>query len=84
LREDVGALVVDEVHLLDAELANFFLAEILALASRAPARTAAGTSRSATFPTRTAVPTAGTAVAASGSTVPTAAFAARRSAGGCC
>src|SRR6476646_10551704 len=29
LREDVRALVVDEVHLLDAELADFLLAEIL-------------------------------------------------------
>src|ERR1700722_16003991 len=41
LREDVRTLVVDEVHLLDAKLADLLLAEILALA----ARTAAGTAR---------------------------------------
>src|SRR5713101_1097729 len=33
LRKDVGALVVDEVHLLDAKLADLFLAEVLALAA---------------------------------------------------
>jgi hypothetical protein len=33
LRQDVGALVVDEVHFLDAELADFLFAEILALAA---------------------------------------------------
>src|SRR5882672_10444059 len=32
LRQDVRALVVDEVHLLDAELAHLLLPEILALA----------------------------------------------------
>jgi hypothetical protein len=32
LRQDVRALIVNEVHLLDAELANFLLAEILAFA----------------------------------------------------
>src|SRR2546422_7242932 len=31
LRQDVRALVVDEIHLLDAELANLLLAEILTL-----------------------------------------------------
>jgi hypothetical protein len=41
LRKNVRALVINEVHLFDAELANFFLAEILPLA----ARTSAGTSR---------------------------------------
>jgi hypothetical protein len=41
LRKNVGALVVDEVHLLDTKLADFLLAEILALA----ARTAAGAAR---------------------------------------
>ena len=59
LRQDVGALVVDEVHLLDTELANFLLAEILALAA---ARTA-GTTRTAArtaFATWTAVSAAGT------------------------
>jgi hypothetical protein len=83
LRKDVGALVVDEVHLLDAELAYFFLAEILALAAGTPARTAAGTTWAAAFTTRTAMPATGTAVAAAGS-VPTTAFAAWRSARGCC
>src|SRR6202043_554180 len=53
LREDVGAFVVDEVHLLDAKLADFFLAEILALAARASAGTARSTG--ATFATRAAV-----------------------------
>jgi hypothetical protein len=43
LRQNVGAFVVDEVHLLDAELADLFLAEVLALAA---ARSSAGTSRS--------------------------------------
>src|SRR5262249_6656792 len=33
LRKNVSALVVDEVHLLHAELAHFLLAEILALAA---------------------------------------------------
>jgi len=42
LRQDVGALVVDEIHLLDTELADFLLAKILALS----ARTSAGTTRS--------------------------------------
>src|SRR5579885_898914 len=51
LRKNIGALVVDEVHLLDAELADFFLAEILALA----ARTRAGTTGACggAFATRT-------------------------------
>src|SRR6267378_8283967 len=39
LRQDVRALIVDEVHLLDAELADLFLAEILPLAARPSART---------------------------------------------
>jgi len=33
LRQDVGALVVDEIHLLDAKLADLLLAEILALSA---------------------------------------------------
>ena len=57
LREDVGAFVVDEVHLLDTELANFFLAEILALAAGASAGTAGSTG--AAFATRAAVTAAG-------------------------
>jgi hypothetical protein len=72
LREDVRALIVDEVHLLDAKFADFLLAEVLAL----PARTAAGTARTtatrAAFAARTTMPAAGTAMAAT-------AFAARRS-----
>jgi hypothetical protein len=44
LRQNVGALVVDEVHLLDAKLADLLLAEILALTA---ARTAGTTARTA-------------------------------------
>src|SRR5882724_4324568 len=43
LRQDVRTLVVDEIHLLHAELANLLLAEILPL----PARPSARTTRSA-------------------------------------
>src|ERR1051325_3571412 len=39
LRQNVGAFVVDKVDLLDAELADFLLAKILALPARTPART---------------------------------------------
>src|SRR6202047_3076755 len=60
LRQDVGALVVDEVHLLDAELADFLLAEILALAATRPTWTA-GTSARTAF-------TAWSAVSATGAT----------------
>ena len=60
LRKNVGALVVDEIHLLDAELADFLLAEILALAAAGPPG-----------PPRTArTSAAGTAFADRGSTVP--------------
>jgi hypothetical protein len=58
LREDVGAFVVDEVHFFYAELADFFLAEVLALAARAsagPARATTGTA----FTARTAMTAAG-------------------------
>ena len=82
LRKDVGALVVDEVHLLDAKLADFLLAEVLALAaarSTGTATWAAGTA----FTTGTAVTTTWTAVAASRS-VPAAAFATRRGARSLC
>jgi len=61
LREDVGALVVDEVHLLDAKLADFLFAEILALAAARPAWSAAGTSWAA-FAARSAVAAAGASV----------------------
>jgi hypothetical protein len=70
LREDVGAFVVDEIHLLDTKLADFLLPEILALA----AGTAAGATRTsawAAFAARTTVPTAWAAMTAG------AAFAAR-------
>src|SRR5713101_1507715 len=77
LRENVGALVVDEVHLLDAELADFFLAEILALAARASAGTAAWPTGAA-FATRAAMTAAGAVSAA----VTAGAFAARCAAGG--
>ena len=62
LREDVGALVVDEIHFLDAEFADLFLAEILALAagpSAGPAR-----STGAAFAARTAVTATGAVSAA--------------------
>ena len=76
LGEDVGAFVVDHVHLLDAKLADFFLAEILALA----AGTSAGATRATwtAFATRTAVTAAGAMSAA----VTAGAFAARSAAGG--
>ena len=73
LREDVRALVVDEVHLLDAELADFLLTEILPFAARPAAGTARTTAAWSTFAPRTAMPTSGPAMAAR------ATFAARRS-----
>src|ERR1700704_879605 len=63
LRQDVRALVVDEVHLLDAEPAHLLLPEILALAAWPPtwtARTAA--TRTALAP-RATVPAARSAMA---------------------
>ena len=63
LREYVGAFVIDEVHFFDAKLADFFLAEILALAARASAG-AAGTTARAAFATRSAVTTTGAMSAA--------------------
>ncbi len=77
LRKDVGAFVVDEVHLLDTELADFFLAEILALAAGPSAGTSARAAGAA-FATRTAVPAAGTVTA----TVTTGTLTARCAAGG--
>src|SRR6267142_5671097 len=50
LRQDVRALVVDEIHLLHAELANLLLAEILALAARPSARTTRSARASAARP----------------------------------
>src|SRR5215467_6436488 len=40
LRKNVGTLVIDQVHLFDTELADFLLAEKLALSARTPAGTA--------------------------------------------
>src|SRR5262249_25706899 len=40
MRKNVGALVVDQGHLLDTEIADFLFAEKLALAARTPAGTA--------------------------------------------
>src|SRR5579859_6435055 len=67
LREDVRALIVDEVHLLDAELADFLLAEILPLAARASAWTARTTAARSAFAARTTM--AAATFAARGSTV---------------
>jgi hypothetical protein len=78
LREDVGTLVVDEVHLLDAELADFLLAEILALAAGTSAGTARSTTTWAAFATRTAV----TATGAVSTAVTAGTFTTRRAAGG--
>jgi hypothetical protein len=78
LRQDVRTLVVDEIHLLDAELANLLLAEILALASRPSTGTARATRTTATrsaFTPRAAVPAAWSVA-----TVTTAAFTPRCSA----
>jgi hypothetical protein len=58
LRKNVGALVVDHVHLFDTELADFLFAEVLTLAAGASAR-APGTSGT-TFAARTAVTTRAT------------------------
>src|SRR6266850_2995687 len=63
LRQDVGALVVDEVHLLDAELADLLLAEILALPARPSAGTAGSTAARPAFASRSAMPAAVAAVA---------------------
>jgi hypothetical protein len=74
LRQNVGAFVVDEVHLLDTELADFLLAEILTLAASRAARSTRTAARSIT--TRTAVTSTGSTMAAAG-TVSTGARAAR-------
>jgi hypothetical protein len=71
LRKNICALVVDEVHLLDAKLADFLLAEILALATRPTAGTARTTTTRSAFAARTTMPATGPAMAAT-------AFAARR------
>src|SRR5580704_10322906 len=73
LREDVCALIVDKVHLLDAKLADLLLAEILALAARTAAGPARTTAAWSAFAARTTMPASGPAMAAR------TAFAARRS-----
>ena len=62
LRQDIGALVVDKVHLLDTELADFLFAEVLALAAARTAWTTAGTAFAAgtTVTTGATVSAAGT------------------------
>ena len=62
LRQDIGALVVDKVHLLDTELADFLFAEVLALAAARTAGTTAGTA----FSAGTTVSTTGATVSAAG------------------
>src|SRR5690242_17209672 len=72
LREDVRALVVDEIHLFDAELANFLLAEILTLAAGTADGTSRATAARSAFAARATMAAAWTAVPAR------TAFAARR------
>jgi hypothetical protein len=56
LGKNVGALVVDEIHFFDTELADFFLAEELTFAAARSAGTAAWATRS-TLTTRAAAET---------------------------
>lgn len=59
LGQNVGSLVVDEVHLLDTELADLLLPKILALAARTPARasrTAWPPTSGTSFASRAAMP----------------------------
>ena len=70
LRKNVGALVVDEIHLLDPELADFLFAEILALAA---ARTAGSTRAAGTSGATFAATDSGTAFSAGTGVVPLAA-----------
>jgi hypothetical protein len=79
LRKDVRAFVVDEVHLLDAELAHLLLAEILALAPGPASGTTRTTAAWSAFAPRATVPAARTAV-----TTTVAAFTPRSSAGRWC
>ncbi len=78
LRQDVRTLVVDEVHLLDAELANLLFPEILALAPR-PASGTARAAAGAAFAPWTTVAASWSAVTAAMS-----AFAPRSSPGRWC
>ena len=75
LRQDVRALVVDEVHLLDAELAHLLLPEILALAPGPASGTARTAATGSAFAPRTTVSSPRTAV-----TTAMATFTPRRSA----
>ena len=96
LRKNVGALVVDEIHFFDTELADFLLAKELALAAARSAGTAARTTRAAfTARAATAAETTFATSASASSTVATmtavaaawaagAAFAARRGSRGSC
>src|SRR3989440_12679005 len=59
LRQDVRALVVDEVHLLDAELAHLLLPEILALAPGPASGTSRTTAAWSAIAPRTTVSSAG-------------------------
>src|SRR5882762_10451555 len=59
LRKYVRALVVDEVHLLDAELAHFLLPEILALAPGPASGTSWNPAAGSAFAPRTTVSSAG-------------------------
>src|SRR6266481_871466 len=63
LRQDVRALVVDEIHLLHAELANLLLAEILPLPARPSAWTARASAARPAFAPRSAMSAAVPAVA---------------------
>jgi hypothetical protein len=89
LRKNVGAFVVDEVHLLDAKLADFLFAEILALAATRAARStrtagAAFTTRAMTAAgamSATGVSSAG--MTATAVTVTASTFAPRGRAGSC-
>jgi len=58
LRKDVRAFVVDEVHLLDAELAHLLLPEILAFAPRPAPGTARAAATGSAFAPRTTVTSA--------------------------
>jgi len=78
LRQDVRALVVDEVHLLDAELTDFLLAEILTLSARTPPWAARSAATWSAFAPRTTVSSSVAAMTTG------AAFASRRSARGSC
>jgi len=64
LGKNVGTLVVDQVHFLDAELADFFLAEKLPLAAARSTWTAARATGAGTF-AAPATTTAGTTFATS-------------------